>query len=120
MSAVERLTSTPAGVALCALDALPDPGARNFVLEIGGARFHGFVVRHGAEVRGYVDRCPHMGMPLAQRLDEYLIPSGELIACSWHGALFRPDDGACVAGPCPGAALQAWPVEVRDGVIITR
>jgi nitrite reductase/ring-hydroxylating ferredoxin subunit len=114
-----RLASTPPGVRLCGLEDLPDPGARNFVLQIGDARFHGFVVRHGRRVRGYVDRCPHMGMPLAQRLDDYLTPDGELIACAWHGALFRPADGACLGGPCAGAALTSWPVVLRDGAVMT-
>ena len=87
MSTLEKLTSTPAGVPLCALADLPDPGARNFVLQIGERYFHGFVVRRGETIAGYVDRCPHMGLPLAQTLDDYLTPGGELIACSWHGAL---------------------------------
>jgi nitrite reductase/ring-hydroxylating ferredoxin subunit len=119
MSEVPRLTATPAGVALCPLDLIPDSGARNFVLEMRAGRFHGFVVRRGDRVRGYVDRCPHMGLPLAQRLDEYLTPGGDLIACSWHGALFRPEDGRCVGGPCAGEGLTPWPVEVLDGVIRT-
>lgn len=116
---LERISATPPGVALCPLETLPDPGARNFVLQIGQARFHGFVVRKGAAVLGYVDRCPHMGLPLAKTLDDYLTPSGELIACGWHGALFRPDDGRCVGGPCVGQSLLAWPVEVSGGMIRT-
>lgn len=119
MSIPDRLTATPPGVTLCALTDLPDPGARNFVLQIGERYFHGFVVRHGDAVAGYVDRCPHMGLPLAQKLDAYLTPGGELIACSRHGALFRPEDGHCVGGPCAGAALAPWPVEVASGVIKT-
>jgi nitrite reductase/ring-hydroxylating ferredoxin subunit len=119
MSEVLHLTATPPGVALGPLDLIPDPGARNFVLQIGEARFHGFVVRRGEQVRGYVDRCPHMGLPLAQRLDDYLAPSGELIACSWHGALFRPEDGRCIGGPCAGQSLTPWPVAVAGGVIRT-
>ena len=63
------------------------------------------------------DRCPHMGLPLAQELDRYLTADGALILCSWHGALFRVDDGACVGGPCMGARLPSWPVAVIDGFI---
>ena len=115
----DRLTATPPDVPLCALADLPDPGARNLVLEIGSRRFHGFQVRRGDAVTGFVDRCPHQGLPLARTLDAYLTPDGALIACSWHGALFRPDDGHCVGGPCAGAALTAWPVAVRDGIVRT-
>ncbi|ATY34468.1 Rieske (2Fe-2S) protein [Sphingomonas psychrotolerans] len=82
-------------------------------------RFHGFVVRRGEQVHGYVDRCPHMGLPLARDLDEYVTPNGDLLMCSWHGAMFRIEDGFCVGGPCSGARLQLWPVAVRDRMIVT-
>ncbi len=115
----ERLSATPAGVALVPLAEIADGKARNFVLQMRAGRFHGFVVRRGEQVHGYVDSCPHMGLPLAQQLDAYLTPDGGLIACSWHSALFRIDDGACVGGPCPGAALTPWPVTVTDGMLVT-
>jgi nitrite reductase/ring-hydroxylating ferredoxin subunit len=114
-----RLVATPAGVRLGPLDLIADGKARNFVLQMKAGRFHGFVVRRGEGVSGYVDRCPHAGMPLAQTLDNYLTPDGALIACSWHGALFRAEDGQCVGGPCAGQALTAWPVAVQDGQIVT-
>lgn len=114
-----RLAATPAGVMLGTLDAIPDGTARNYVLEMRAGRFHGFVVRRGKAVHGYVDRCPHMGLPLAQMLDAYLTPDGTRIACSWHGALFDIASGACLGGPCPGGRLTAWPVTVRDGAIVT-
>jgi nitrite reductase/ring-hydroxylating ferredoxin subunit len=106
-------------VPLCTLATLSDPGARNFVLQIRDAYFHGFVVRRGDQVFGYVDRCPHAGLPLAQELDRYLTRDGELIQCSWHGALFRVEDGACLGGPAAGARLRRWPVEVVDGMVRT-
>jgi nitrite reductase/ring-hydroxylating ferredoxin subunit len=115
----QRAWTTPAGVPLCRLDQLTDPGARNFVLQIGEAYFHGFVVRKDGQAHGYVDRCPHAGFPLAQRLDAYLTRDGQLIQCSWHGALFRPEDGLCIGGPCGGARLTPWPVEVADGMVRT-
>lgn len=119
MSAPARLQQTPAGVRLGPLDLIAPGRARNFVLQIGEAYFHGFAVRRGDQVHGYVDRCPHAGLPLAQKLDDYLTPSGDLIACSWHGALFEPATGACVGGPCVGASLTSWPLCVREGAIFT-
>ncbi|MDB5456457.1 MAG: Rieske (2Fe-2S) domain protein [Caulobacter sp.] len=113
-----RLDCTPAGVKLCALSDLADPGARNFVLQIGERYFHGFVVRVGDGVSGYVDRCPHMGLPLAKTLDDYLSPDGHVV-CGWHGAVFEPTTGLCRGGPCVGASLTAWPVRVMDGVVVT-
>jgi len=115
----ERLLETPAGVRLAALQDIPDGTARNFVLQMKAGRFHGFVVRKGERVFGYRDRCPHMGLPLAQELDRYLTSGGELILCSWHGALFEIESGRCVGGPCMGARLSVWPLTVVDGIILT-
>ena len=118
-----RVFATPAGVKLGPLGQIADGKARNFVLQLRAGRFHGFVVRRGDEVHGYVDRCPHAGVPLAQELDGYLTrdarDGGALIQCSWHGALFRIEDGLCVGGPCAGQRLQAWPVAVLDEMIVT-
>ena len=113
----ERLTATPAGIALGPLAQIADGAARGFVIEMRAGRFHGFVVRRGDEAFGYIDRCPHMGLPLAQKLDDYV--AGDLIACSWHGALFDIASGTCRGGPCPGTALTPWPVQVEAGAIIT-
>ncbi len=114
-----RVHATPAGVTLGALDLIADRAARAFVLQMKAGRFHGFVVRRGDAAYGYVDRCPHAGLPLAQVLDDYLTPDGALIACSWHSALFTPETGACVGGPCMGQSLTPWPVRVTNGMIVT-
>ncbi|WP_419722881.1 Rieske (2Fe-2S) protein [Sphingobium aquiterrae] len=111
--------ATPAGVRLCPLEEIADGAARNFVLQLRAGRFHGFVVRKGDRLAGYVDQCPHAGLPLARILDDYLTPDGRLIACSWHGALFRIADGRCVGGPCTGQHLRPWPVALVDGWIVT-
>ena len=115
----ERLTSTPAGIGLGPLETIADGSARNFVIQMRAGRFHGFVVRRGEQVHGYVDRCPHMGLPLAQELDAYLTPRGDRIACSWHGAIFALEDGRGLGGACAGQALTPWPVTLRDGMIVT-
>ncbi len=115
----ERVFATPAGVTLGPLADIADGAARNYVLQLRAGRFHGFVVRRGDAVVGYVDRCPHMGLPLARTLDAYLTPDGGAITCSWHAALFAIDDGRCLGGPCSGQSLTPWPVDVADGAIVT-
>jgi len=119
MSEGTRLTFTPAGVVLGPASLIADGGARSFVVQMKAGRFHGFVVRRGDRVHGYVDRCPHAGLPLAQKLDQYLTADARFIACSWHGALFEPASGLCVGGPCTGQRLMTWPVALVDGEIRT-
>ena len=114
-----RVWKTPPDVALCAEDDIGDPGSRGFVLQIGEAFFHGFVVRKAGQMAGYVDRCPHAGYPLAIELDRYLTPDGALILCGWHGAVFEPLSGLCTGGPCAGGRLTPWPVHVLNGILRT-
>lgn len=117
--AAPRLTSVRPGIALGPVSAIDDGFSRNYVLQVRDQRFHGFIVRQGERVHGYVDACPHAGLPLSQTLDAYLTPDNSLIRCQWHGALFDITDGRCVGGPCPGARLTPWPVENRQGQLFT-
>jgi nitrite reductase/ring-hydroxylating ferredoxin subunit len=105
------------GTDLCAVDDIADPGSRGFVFREGDDLFLGFVVRRHGAVQGWIDRCPHAGFPLAMLPDRYLTREGDLILCASHGALFRPDDGLCLGGPCAGKSLFPWPVTVADGRI---
>ncbi len=102
---------------ICALDDIADPGSREFVLPGGEDGASGFVVRRGDVVRAYRNRCPHTGVSLNWVPDQFLDPEGSLIQCATHGALFRPEDGRCVRGPCRGRTLEALPVTVENGAV---
>jgi nitrite reductase/ring-hydroxylating ferredoxin subunit len=103
---------------LCTLTELDDPGAREFRVGRGDWPLSGFVVRRGAEVHAYVNRCPHAGHPLNLRPDDFLTLDRSLVQCRSHGALFELTTGLCIAGPCAGAALRRVPVEVEDGYVL--
>ena len=105
-----------AGTALCALDDVPNPGAKGFVFRQEVALFAGFILREGKAVRGFVDSCPHAGWPLAALPDRYLTKDNKFILCSAHGALFLKN-GECISGPCYGEHLTPWPVEVVRGIV---
>ena len=103
---------------LCALSELPDGRSRGFTLSgPDGAPRKIFVVRVGDAVHGYANRCPHRGTPLDWRPDDFLDREGKHIVCATHGAVFRKEDGHCLAGPCAGDALTPVGVEVTEGEI---
>lgn len=68
------------------------------------------VVRDGDEVHAYLNVCKHIAIPLDAGSGEFLDEEGHLV-CITHGALYRPGDGMCVAGPCIGEALDRVDVE---------
>lgn len=42
------------------------------------------------------------------------------IHCATHGALFTPESGDCIAGPCEGDRLVPVEVRVSNGTIEAR
>ena len=104
-------------VAICRIDELADPGSRAFSIGAGEWPLRGFLVRSGAQVFAYVNRCPHAGHPLNWHPHEFLTRERALIQCASHGALFEIATGTCVAGPCNGNGLRPLPVELKDGCV---
>ncbi|MEJ6655554.1 MAG: Rieske (2Fe-2S) protein [Pseudomonas sp.] len=100
-------------VALCRLDDIADPGSKGFLVQ--GRQL--FAVRQGPQVFVYANRCPHRGIPLEWVPDQFLDSSGRLIQCASHGALFLPESGECVAGPCSGASLTPLACRIEDGQV---
>jgi ketohexokinase len=106
---------------LCRLDELADPGSRGFQLPLpDGTDLPCFVVRCGSRGFAYRNACPHTGAPLEWRAHQFLDADDRLIQCALHGALFTPEDGRCVHGPCAGEALQPVTSMVCDGWVTWR
>ncbi len=102
---------------LCTLDELADPASKGFEMDTGDGVVSLFVVRRDNEVRGYINSCPHTGVPLEWVPDQFLDADGSFIECATHGALFTIEEGKCVSGPCAGDRLQPVRLAVADGVI---
>jgi nitrite reductase/ring-hydroxylating ferredoxin subunit len=102
---------------LCRLDDLPEGTTKGFAVERANGRTQIFLVNWDGVVHGYVNSCPHIGTPLDWLPDRFLSPDDDWILCATHGALFRPDDGYCVFGPCLGESLERVEIEVVDGEI---
>ncbi|MHC8405805.1 MULTISPECIES: Rieske (2Fe-2S) protein [unclassified Pseudomonas] len=93
---------------LCAGTEISEASSRGF--DICGQKL--FAVRRGGQVHVYINRCPHRGVGLEWKPDQFLDASNSLIQCATHGALFLIEDGECVSGPCAGRSLTA--VESRE------
>lgn len=103
------------GYPLCRKEELPDPGSRGFSLALGGETLALLVVQREGEVYAYLNRCPHTGVNLEWRPDQFLDPGERYIQCATHGALFRIEDGFCLRGPCAGQSLQPLVLRQEGG-----
>ena len=102
------------GPLLCTLAELAVTGSRGFAVGAGDWPLRGFVVRLAdGGVRAWVNSCPHAGHALDLSPHRFLNAAATLIQCASHGALFNPDTGVCVAGPCPGRRLRPLPIVLQ-------
>lgn len=76
-----------------------------------------FAVRWHGAVCAYVNRCAHVPVELDWQPGRFFDDSGLYLICATHGALYNPDDGYCVAGPCRGGRLAPLPVVERDDAV---
>jgi len=107
-------------VRACSLSVLGDPGAREFCAGEGDWPYRGFVVQIGGQLRAYANVCPHKRHPLNIDDDDFLIPKLRLLRCASHGALFDPESGLCIHGPCAGRSLSSLECWAEDGDVLVR
>ncbi len=99
--------------AICEINSIPDNGS--CAVEFDQSSF--IVIKKREKIFIYINRCPHMHVPLNWEPNKFLDKSGDLIQCSTHGALFQIETGECLQGPCLGQSLQAIPHKIKDGEI---
>ncbi|EJB8383518.1 Rieske 2Fe-2S domain-containing protein [Pseudomonas aeruginosa] len=107
-----------ATVPLCALEEIPDGGARGLQCSRDGEQLSLVAVRRGEQVWVYRNRCPHFSVPLDFRPGEFCTYRRQVLMCAHHSALFRFEDGLCIDGPCAGAALESLRCRIEDGRLV--
>ena len=105
------------GTELCRTGDIPENGARVFTYGPQEDPFEFFIQRIGDAVYAYRNLCPHIALPMDWRPGVFMDPQHTFFLCANHGAVFRPEDGYCFAGPCRGRYLTAIAVEIRDGAV---
>jgi nitrite reductase/ring-hydroxylating ferredoxin subunit len=103
------------GTELCAVEHVPDGGAREFNFGDGREPFRLIVLRSGGNVWGYLNKCPHFGVPLNVEPDRFTLFEHSYLYCSVHCAMFRFEDGFCEDGPCQGDSLLPVPLTIEQG-----
>jgi nitrite reductase/ring-hydroxylating ferredoxin subunit len=117
MSWREHRCAPAQGTLLCRMDSVPDGACKELRYGEGDGLFSLLLHRRGAGIRAYVNSCPHFSLPLNAHPDKFLLLADARIMCAWHCAVFRLDDGRCIAGPAQGTGLEPVPVAVVDGQI---
>lgn len=105
---------------ICAVEDLRDPGAREFEVGGGDWPFRGVLVRRRGGLFAYANVCPHRGHPLNLAADDFLTPDGNLLRCASHGAMFVPETGFCLAGPCAARSLLQLECRVMGGHVLVK
>jgi nitrite reductase/ring-hydroxylating ferredoxin subunit len=104
-------------VALCDASALRDGGeAVPFDVMYLGQSCRAFAVRHRGRLQAYLNRCTHVPMELDWQPNQVFDVTGQWLLCATHGALYRPDTGACAGGPCRGGLVKIE-VDEHEGVV---
>jgi nitrite reductase/ring-hydroxylating ferredoxin subunit len=99
------------------LEALADPGALEFSVGTGEWPFRGLLVRCQSEIYAYANVCPHQRHPLNLTPNGFFTPDKSALLCTSHGALFKPETGKCIGGPCLGKSLTKLTSRIEDEII---
>lgn len=114
------LPNAPAsGTPVAMLDELPDGQATLRTLpscsDAALAKpFSLVLLRAGNEVKAFVNRCAHFGVPLAAKQEQLIFKPNMSISCNVHYARYRWSDGVCEYGDCEGESLSSIPLQVAD------
>ena len=104
-------------IALCPSSALVDSGlAVPFDVVFRGQTCRAFAIRYAGTVHAYLNRCSHVPMEMDFQPDRFFDFTGQWLVCATHGAMYAPDSGACIGGPCRGGLVRIT-LQERDGVV---
>jgi nitrite reductase/ring-hydroxylating ferredoxin subunit len=100
------------GTAVCSAEAVPEGGTKTVTLESERGSFPLLLVRTSANIRAFVNACPHQYLPLDYRGSRLLSADGRIVRCTNHSAGFCATTGIGVEGLGTGAQLDPVPVSI--------
>jgi len=103
---------------ICAGDVLANGGLGvRFRVMIDGVTASAFAVRYRDQVYAYLNRCAHKLVELDWEEGRFFDREGQYLVCATHGARYKPENGVCMSGPCPGTALAPLEVIEENGEV---
>lgn len=102
---------------VCSPDDIHPDCAKGFTIDTRQGKLEFFIVNKENHFYAYKNSCPHTGVNLEWKADEFLNLDKNLIQCSTHGAQFIIENGYCIYGPCQGRHLTKVPVSVSPSEI---
>ncbi len=104
-------------VLLCAsADLVNSAEAVAFDVRYGAQTCRAFAIRYQGQVHAYLNRCAHVPMEMDYQPNRFFDSTGHWLMCATHGAMYRPQTGACRSGPCRGGLIKI-DVSEREGVV---
>ena len=98
---------------ICPSEVLVEAGKGHcFTIERYGREVPAFAIRFNDQVFAYLNECAHVPARLDWQPGEFFDDSKLYLSCSIHGALYAPDSGRCLGGPCQRRGLK--PLKVRE------
>jgi nitrite reductase/ring-hydroxylating ferredoxin subunit len=94
--------------------------SKKFMLRAGGRDVQALLVNYGGEFFAFTNRCPHVGITLDWVDNQFFSVDQRYLMCANHGAVFEPNTGECIWGPCVGLSLQSIALEIKGKRIFVR
>lgn len=97
---------------------IPPNDSKQYRIELNGTPLELFVVNFEGSYYAYENRCPHVGVNLNWKPDQFLNFDQTHIQCTTHGAQFRIDNGLCEWGPCLGQSLCKLALRIEQDQLL--
>jgi nitrite reductase/ring-hydroxylating ferredoxin subunit len=107
-----------AGRVIARVEEMRPGSVKKFWLICQKYRVDAFLINYQGTFHAYVNSCRHMTTPLDFVRYQFFTEDGSRLICLTHGALYEPDSGVCVEGPCKGLALYRLPVLIDRGEVL--
>jgi nitrite reductase/ring-hydroxylating ferredoxin subunit len=79
-----------------------------------------FAIKHAGQVHAYLNQCAHVAMEMDWQVGQFFDFDAQYLMCATHGALYEPETGLCIAGPCIGKSLKPIPIVFYDNTLYAR